>query len=169
LLALLRLRLRRLSGEDMREFNTRGAAARGRLLRAAGAAGASPLSRLRLLALRAYFAAVDAARPALLASLLGFKLLEWWFGTAEAALSPPPRIPTLPPPPPLQPAPGGVSLPADKRICPLCLRPRTNPALAPPSGVACCLPCLTTAVTATGRCPVTGERALRVHRLITGH
>ena len=100
---------------------------------------------------------MDAARPTLVASVLGFKALEWWFGTAEATLAPAQRLPVPPPPPPLPLAMGGVPLPEDARTCPLCLRPRTNPAVAAPSGIAFCYPCLRAALdTNAGRCPVTG-------------
>ena len=171
LLALLSLRLRRATAADARDFASRAATSRSRLLSpAASAAYPPPLRLLRGLALRGAWTVVDAARPALLASLLGFKLLEWWFGTAEQALAQPLRLPVPPPPPPLAVAPGGVSLPKDKRLCPLCLKKRTNPALSPPSGIAFCFPCIAASVEQTGRCPVTGVPLAKdqVRRLYPG-
>jgi peroxin-12 len=153
LLSALRLRLVRARPEDLVACTARVAAARGASLAAARAAR---LGLLRAALLRGWFSAVDAARPSLVAAVLAFKALEWWFGTAEAALAPAQRLPVPPPPPPLALAPGGVPLPADARTCPLCLRPRTNPALAAPSGIAFCYPCLRAALERTGCCPVTG-------------
>jgi peroxin-12 len=152
-LAAMRLRLLRARPDDLAACGARTATARAAALSRAQAAR---LGALRALALRTWFGAVDAARPGLVAAVLGFKVLEWWFGTAEAALAPAQRLPVPPPPPPPPLAPGGVPVPADARACPLCLKPRTNPALAAPSGFAFCYPCLRAALDSTGRCPVTG-------------
>jgi peroxin-12 len=152
-LAAMGVRLVRARAEDAAACAARTAAARAAALASARSAR---LGGLRALALHAWFGSVDAARPSLVAAVLGFKALEWWFGTAEAALAPAQRLPVPPPPPPLALAPGGVPLPADVRACPVCLRPRTNPAVAAPSGIAFCYPCLRAALDATGCCPVTG-------------
>ena len=153
LLALLRTRLMRARTEDVLACAARTAAAR-----QAAVAGARSrrLGTLRVLLLQSCFVVVDAARPSLVAAVLGFKVLEWWFGTAEAALAPSKRLPVPPPPPPLPLAPGGLPMPADVRACPICLRPRTNTAVAAPSGIAFCFPCLRSALDTTGLCPVTG-------------
>lgn len=105
--------------------------------------------------LRLWFSTVDAARPSLVVGVLGFKALEWWFSAGEAALTPSHRWPVPPPPPALQPLPGGVPLPSEPGVCPLCAKPRTNPAVAP-SGIAYCYPCLRSALQRQLRCPVTG-------------
>ena len=156
----------RVQGEHARQYDQRRIAGRSQAL---ATARLLPLASLRTLALRICFAAADAARPTLLSALLGFKLLEWWFGTAEAQLQLQGRLPAPPPPPSLPPAPEGVPLPKDRRLCPLCLRPRVNPAVAAPSGFAFCLSCLRTATDATGRCPVTSvpvmpDQVRRIYR-----
>ena len=154
LLALMRMRLVRARLEDVQACAARSAAAR----RAAiDAASSGRVGALRVMLLQSCFGVVDAARPGLVAAVLGFKVLEWWFSTAEAALAPSQRLPVPPPPPPLPLAPGGLPLPADVRACPICLRPRTNAAVAAPSGIAFCFPCLRTALDSNnGLCPVTG-------------
>ncbi len=154
-LSALHLRIARVRSEDLSAFASRASRARAAALLAARS---SPLGALRALALRCWFGAVDTARPALFASVLAFKLAEWWFNTAEAALTQAPRLPVPPPPPRLPIVPGGLPLPSDMRLCPVCLRQRTNPALAAPSGIAFCYPCLRNALERTGCCPVTGVR-----------
>ena len=83
------------------------------------------------------------------------QLLEWWYTSAEQKLSGQEAPP--PPPPPLGPLPSpqGVRLPEDPSTCPLCRRPRTNPAMIATSGYVFCYPCAFKFVEATGCCPVT--------------
>ena len=153
LLALLHTRLMRARMEDVHACAARTAAARQAAL---ATARSRRLGTLRVLLLQSCFGVVDAARPSLVAAVLGFKVLEWWFGTAEAALAPSKRLPVPPPPPPLPLTPGGLPMPADVRVCPICMRTRTNTAVAAPSGIAFCFPCLRSALDTTGLCPVTG-------------
>jgi peroxin-12 len=56
-----------------------------------------------------------------------------------------------------RPHPNGITLPADRNVCPICNRVRTNPALAP-SGFVFCYPCIHNAITNTGLCPVTHRK-----------
>ena len=147
------MRLVRARLEDVQACAARSANARRAAL---DAARSRRLGTLRVMLLQSCFGAVDAARPGLVAAVLSFKVLEWWFGTAEAALAPSHRLPVPPPPPPLPLAPGGLPLPADVRACPICLRARTNPAVAAPSGIAFCFPCLRAALDTSSTCPVTG-------------
>jgi peroxin-12 len=119
--------------------------------------------------LRTWFALVDMSRPGLFATVLGFKLAEWWFNTAQAVLQQGPKLAVPPPPPRLPIAEDGIPLPPDARMCPMCLRVRTNPAVAAPSGMVFCYPCIRDAVERTRRCPVTGVavQANQVRRLYT--
>lgn len=68
-----------------------------------------------------------------------------------------------------QPPGRAVKLPRDPRLCPLCRRPRENPAAAP-SGIVYCFSCLHEHSIATdgGDCPVTGTPCppSRIRRLI---
>ena len=164
MLSLLRLRMVRTGQDHVTAFTTRTSARRAAAVRMARS---RHLGAARALLLRTWFAAVDGTRPALLAAVLGFKLAEWWFGTAEAALQQEARLPVPPPPPRLPLAPNGLPLPPDTRQCPVCLRQRVNPAVAAPSGIVFCYPCIRDAVDRAGRCPVTGVKvqASQIRRL----
>lgn len=61
---------------------------------------------------------------------------------------------------------GGLPLPLDPTVCPLCSHTRVNPAVSP-SGVAFCYRCLVTHVRDYGNCPVTlqGCREEQIRRL----
>lgn len=147
-LRALRLALVRCQPGDADALGARGAKARAALLRGVPAGRAL---------LQLFFAAADAARPTLLAAVLAFKLAEWWFSAdTQKAMAPDTKLPVPPPPPPLPLAFGGVPLPLNKRLCPLCNKTRKNAALCAPSGLAFCYPCIFGALQATGRCPVTG-------------
>ena len=94
------------------------------------------------------------------------QLLEWWYGSAEQKLGEQKALPPPPPPPPLPlvpPAAGGLALPADPALCPLCRRRRTNPALVATSGHVFCYPCIHREVSERGRCPVTHAPARLDH------
>lgn len=86
------------------------------------------------------------------------QLLEWWYTSAEQRLGDPKALPPPPPPPALPAvgvAAGGVALPDDVALCPLCGRRRTNPAMLATSGYVFCYPCIHREVEERGRCPVT--------------
>ena len=115
---------------------------------------------LRVAALKTSWAVSDHSRSALILAVFGFKLLEWWYLSGEHRLGGGDRKALPPPPPPPAPLPagaaaGGVPLPRDRALCPLCLRRRTNPALATCSGYVFCYPCLHAYVLDEGCCPVT--------------
>jgi peroxin-12 len=115
-------------------------------------AGAGALARASA---RFRWAVADHARSALILAVFGFKALEWWYASGEAALGGRKPLPPPPPPPPPLPHSLGVAVPEDPGLCPLCVQPRTNPALAVASGHVFCYPCLTAHVRAHGCCPVT--------------
>lgn len=94
------------------------------------------------------------------------QLLEWWYSSAEQRLGEQKALPPPPPPPPLPPVPpsaGGLALPADAALCPLCCRRRTNPTLVATSGYVFCYPCIHREVAEQGRCPVTHTPARLEH------
>ena len=145
--ALLRQAVVRVSGPELADADARTWAARRATLKTRG-----PLGRATA---RAAWAASDHGRSALILAVFGFKALEWWYTTGETALGGRKPLPPPPPPPPPPPARGGVPLPADPALCPLCVTPTTNPAMAVPSGYVFCYPCLYGHVSTHGACPVT--------------
>ncbi|KAI9010114.1 Pex12 amino terminal region-domain-containing protein [Hyaloraphidium curvatum] len=89
-------------------------------------------------------------------ALLSLRFLEWWYQSQFSKRgSGVGKLPVPPPPEPVEPDPSLTPLPADPLTCPICLQPRTNPAVLP-SGYTFCYPCAFKAVDADGRCPVTG-------------
>ena len=145
--ALLRQAVVRVSGPELADADARTWAARRATLTSRG-----PLGRATA---RAAWAASDHGRSALILAVFGFKALEWWYTTGETALGGRKPLPPPPPPPAPPPARGGVPLPADPSLCPLCATPTTNPAMAVPSGYVFCYPCLYGHVSTHGACPVT--------------
>ncbi|RMZ52683.1 hypothetical protein APUTEX25_000802 [Auxenochlorella protothecoides] len=85
------------------------------------------------------------------------RLLEWWYTSGEQALGERAALTPPPPPPPLAPAEGGIQLPDDAALCPLCRSERKNPALLAPTGYAFCYTCVHRHVSEAGACPVTLE------------
>ena len=83
------------------------------------------------------------------------QLLEWWYLSGSEKLASQKQLPPPAPPAPIAPSPSGVALPSDKSLCPLCLRARTNPAMATVSGFVFCYPCLFNHLTQAPCCPVT--------------
>eukprot|EP00160_Parvularia_atlantis_P018449 Unigene6835_Nuclearia_a/m.20948 Unigene6835_Nuclearia_a/g.20948 ORF Unigene6835_Nuclearia_a/g.20948 Unigene6835_Nuclearia_a/m.20948 type:complete len:117 (-) Unigene6835_Nuclearia_a:63-413(-) len=90
-------------------------------------------------------------------SIFFFKFLQWWYASGYAKSNLAPSLPIPPAPAPLAPAAGGVGLPEDRTLCPLCRKPRTN-ATVIPSGYVFCFPCIFAHVEQHGVCPVTLER-----------
>eukprot|EP01104_Vermistella_antarctica_P009984 TRINITY_DN2632_c0_g1_i2.p1 TRINITY_DN2632_c0_g1~~TRINITY_DN2632_c0_g1_i2.p1 ORF type:complete len:433 (-),score=60.75 TRINITY_DN2632_c0_g1_i2:83-1381(-) len=86
-------------------------------------------------------------------SVFFFKFIEWWYSN-ENSLAPDVDTPIPPPPKPPRVATGGLPLPKDKSLCPLCREPRTNPALSS-SGFVFCYPCIFKYVETYRTCPVT--------------
>ncbi|KAJ1983464.1 ubiquitin-protein ligase peroxin 12 [Dimargaris verticillata] len=86
-------------------------------------------------------------------SVFFFRFLEWWYSSDFYKASQ--NIPIPPPPPSLAPHPNGIAVPKEPQLCPLCQQPRTNPAILPDSGYACCYPCLHQYVSDHQLCPIT--------------
>ncbi|KDD72178.1 hypothetical protein H632_c3745p0, partial [Helicosporidium sp. ATCC 50920] len=112
------------------------------------------LGGLRAVLLRLAHLVGDHSRTSLVAAVFAFKLLEWWYGSGERALSDRGPKPVPPPPPALVPAKGGLPVPEDPALCALCRKPRTNPTLLATSGYVFCYACIHDAIR-DRRCPVT--------------
>lgn len=90
--------------------------------------------------------------------VLVVQVLEWWFTEGEEELAEAQR--RVPPPPPAYPPhPGGVDLPDNPSVCPLCHGKRIAPAQLAASGYVFCYKCIFDAVAQGGCCPVTRIRA----------
>ena len=107
-------------------------------------------------------------------TVYALQFLQWWYQREH--LLQPLRPHKAPPPPPqrfpypeslpttsARGAPKVVVLPEDRTICPLCHRPRQNPAMSC-GGYAFCYTCLVPHVQEFGHCPVTGQR-MRVEEI----
>lgn len=106
-------------------------------------------------ALKTIYNTLDFAQTGLIASVFLFKMMEWWYQSAEERVTAPTVYPAPPPPPAPKAAEKGIPLPKDKRVCPLCMKKRTNPALVASSGFVFCYPCIFPYVSQYNRCPVT--------------
>ncbi|KAI5058088.1 hypothetical protein GOP47_0026892 [Adiantum capillus-veneris] len=106
-------------------------------------------------ALKTLYNTLDFAQTGLIASVFLFKMMEWWYQSAEERVTAPTMYPAPPPPPAPKVAEKGIPLPKDKRVCPLCMKKRTNPALVASSGFVFCYPCIFSYVSQYNRCPVT--------------
>ncbi|XP_031502804.1 peroxisome biogenesis protein 12 isoform X2 [Nymphaea colorata] len=83
------------------------------------------------------------------------KMMEWWYQSAEERMSAPTVYPPPPPPPPPKVAEGGISLPPDRSLCPLCTQKRANPSVVSVSGFVFCYACIFKYVSQYKRCPIT--------------
>ncbi|KAJ7513720.1 hypothetical protein O6H91_23G011900 [Diphasiastrum complanatum] len=106
-------------------------------------------------ALRSMYAVLDYAQTGLIAAVFLFKMVEWWYQSAEERVTSQTVYPPPPPPPAPKVADGGIPLPIDIRFCPLCAQTRTNPAMVSTSGYVFCYPCIFNYISQYGRCPVT--------------
>ena len=95
---------------------------------------------------------VDYSHLVLLGAFCAFKVLEWWYSVEHRM--PTQSLPIPPPPEPPRCADGGVSIPSDVSLCPICRQKRSNPA-ASSSGFVFCYPCIFNYVQQHTRCPVT--------------
>ncbi|KAJ2782576.1 ubiquitin-protein ligase peroxin 12 [Coemansia javaensis] len=151
-LHLLGLQVRRMSADDYRALDARGPAASGLEAPPNG----SPLRAARNLVARLLAGGLDLLRVALPLSIFFYRFLEWWYRSDfHRRLQ---QAPIPPPPMPLRPHPDGLAVPDDQARCPICEKPRTNPAMAP-SGYVFCYPCIHGCLAETGACPVTLTRA----------
>ncbi|KAF3544020.1 hypothetical protein DY000_02003591 [Brassica cretica] len=105
------------------------------------------------------YAVLDYAQTGLIAAVFIFKMMEWWYQSAEERLTAPTVYPPPPPPPAPKVAKEGIPLPPDSSLCALCLQKRANPSVVTVSGFVFCYACVFKYVTKYKRCPVTLIRA----------
>lgn len=143
--------------------------------------GASRLRIARHMILSLLSKGFDYLKHALPMAIFFFKFLEWWYaseyhsrGDTKPIPPPPEDIPVRADVSALaggcdfvctypdervfsflaQPNPAGLPVPSDPTVCPICLKPRTNPTTIP-SGFVFCYPCIFNYVDEAARCPVT--------------
>eukprot|EP00892_Ulva_mutabilis_P001024 jgi/Ulvmu1/10922/UM007_0101.1 len=123
-----------------------------------GVSDRAPAALAAAALLRGIHAVGNNAKTSLLATLILFKVLEWWFTAGEERVAEARRA--VPPPPPAYPPhAAGVPLIADASVCPVCHRKRVAPAQLATSGYVFCYKCAYSAVAAHGCCPVTHIRS----------
>eukprot|EP00899_Mesostigma_viride_P023045 jgi/Mesvir1/3925/Mv19865-RA.1 len=150
---LLQLSVVRASAAELAAKGNKKATAKGAAL--ARVRGPYVLQLLKRAWVHLRYSGADFALSSLVVSIFAFKVLEWWYMTAESRIFVPQRLPPPPPPPAPKPARGGVPLPSSSQLCPLCGGERTNPALVAVSGYAFCYRCIFRYIQQYGRCPVT--------------
>ncbi|KAJ0394134.1 hypothetical protein P43SY_000054 [Pythium insidiosum] len=124
--------------------------------------GPGALLAVRRALRRTAWAVYDHSSVLLVLGLASYKFLEWMYSDDGVATKVRLTGTDAPiPPPPLPPSAAGNAAvllsTLDAATCPLCQRPRVNPA-ASVAGIVCCYPCLYRHVEAHGACPVTGMR-----------
>ncbi|WZY96407.1 hypothetical protein YC2023_068736 [Brassica napus] len=101
------------------------------------------------------YAVLDYAQTGLIAAVFIFKMMEWWYQSAEERLTAPTVYPPPLPPPSPKVAKEGIPLPPDRTICALCSQKRANPSVVTVSGFVFCYSCVFKYVSQYKRCPVT--------------
>ncbi|KAF8065928.1 PEX12 [Scenedesmus sp. PABB004] len=162
-LRLLGQRLVRLSGHELADLERKKQAQRQAALARAAARPSRAAAAAHHWWLRGSAAVSDHLRSALILAVFGFKILEWWYTSAEDRLASAAALPPPPAPPAPKPHPRGVGLPADPADCPLCRQRRVNPALLAVSGYVFCYPCVFRHVSEAHACPVTRAPAALDH------
>ncbi|MQL79926.1 hypothetical protein Taro_012373 [Colocasia esculenta] len=113
------------------------------------------LKAVQRLLLGCIYTTLDYAQTGLIAAVFFFKMMEWWYQSAEERMSAPTVFPPPPPPPRPKVAEGGIPLPPDRALCPLCSDKRVNPSVVAVSGFVFCYPCIFKYISQYKRCPVT--------------
>jgi len=152
LLHVLGLRVARVSAEDAAALR------RSRDARRHAQLGESTPLQRAYLACR-YFLS-DHATSFVIIFVFGFKIVEWWYTSAEETLlrASQGRSAVPPPPPGMAPSKGGMcTLPKDRRVCPLCRRRMVNATMVSPTGYVYCYACIFKHVEKESSCPVTGK------------
>ncbi|KAH0927898.1 hypothetical protein HID58_020154 [Brassica napus] len=101
------------------------------------------------------YAVLDYAQTGLIAAVFIFKMMEWWYQSAEERLTAPTVYPPPPPPPSPKVAKEGIPLPPDRTLCALCSQKRANLSVVTVSGFVFCYSCVFKYVSQYKRCPVT--------------
>ncbi|KAJ2808082.1 ubiquitin-protein ligase peroxin 12 [Coemansia helicoidea] len=146
-LHILGLQVRRLSAADYRAMDARGPTTSS----LAAPPNGTALRATRNLVARLLAGGLDALKALLPLSIFFYRFLEWWYRSDFHRKIQ--QAPVPPPPMPPRPHPDGLAVPEDQSLCPICEKPRTNPAMAP-SGYVFCYPCIHRHVAGAGTCPV---------------
>lgn len=154
-LHLLRQNIVRVSGQEMVEVQRQKQQRRQQQVESARRSSSVIWRLLSQGWLKCAYAFADHTRNALILSVFAFKLLEWWYTSAEEKLGAQQALPPPPPPPSLKPSPDGLQLLEDTTHCPICRKRRTNPAMVSVSGYVFCYPCIFSSIDQHGCCPVT--------------
>ncbi|EFC47216.1 predicted protein [Naegleria gruberi] len=96
----------------------------------------------------------DYSTHLLLAIAFLFKFFEWYFNNESSLLT---KGNIIIPPPPSQPerTPGGLEIPTNPRLCPLCKKERRNATLLTVSGFVFCYKCIQNHLISHSTCPIT--------------
>lgn len=151
LLWLARVRLARLSAQDIRDMELREENEQGPM-------GESPLHRTWHLLSQATRGLAVSLSTTLSLGVFFLQFLEWWYSTDnQSTVKTLTALPAPPPPLHLQP-PSQSAAESDLYLqtCPLCRRFRTNATVLSTSGFVFCYRCVYTYVKTHRRCPVTG-------------
>jgi peroxin-12 len=120
----------------------------------AGSGSSSWINSMRRFVGNVEYFMADYAKSFILAGLLSFKILEWWYSHANTSRVQK-QLPNPPAPKPLDSLTiSRLNMSHDKSLCGLCHQKRTNPAITL-TGYAFCYPCLFNYVQTHGRCPIT--------------
>lgn len=151
LLWLARVRLARLSAQDIRDMELRAKNEH-------GPTGQSLMHRTWHLLSQAAGQLAVSLSTTLSVGVFFLQFLEWWYSSDNRSTVK--TLTALPaPPPPLHLQPSNQSAAESERYlrtCPLCQRPRTNATVLSTSGFVFCYRCVYTYVKTHRRCPVTG-------------
>lgn len=119
----------------------------------------SVLAHIKTRYLQTRYYVNDHATTGLVLLVFGFKLVEWWYTSAQERMhgSMGTKNMPIPPPPPQIPPQGGMyTLPKETHICAICRKTRVNPTMVSKTGYVFCYPCVFRHVQEHGSCPVTG-------------
>jgi len=101
--------------------------------------------------IRVTYSIADYAKYILPLSIFFFRFFEWWYAENRIQTR---SLPIPPPPDPPSRAVGGIAIPVNKNICPICNNIRTNTTMTT-SGYVFCYPCIKNYVDVHARCPIT--------------
>eukprot|EP00252_Welwitschia_mirabilis_P020611 TRINITY_DN5085_c0_g1_i1.p1 TRINITY_DN5085_c0_g1~~TRINITY_DN5085_c0_g1_i1.p1 ORF type:complete len:272 (+),score=34.72 TRINITY_DN5085_c0_g1_i1:392-1207(+) len=152
-LHLMRVQVSRATGQELMDIASRNA--RNRTREYERLRGPPWFKTCQRVLLGSLYTTLDYAQNGLIAAVFLFKMMEWWYQSAEERITSPAVYPPPPPPPQPKVAETGIPLPRDRTVCPLCSQKRTNPAAISVSGFVFCYPCIYKYVSQYKRCPIT--------------
>ena len=111
--------------------------------------------------LRTRFVLADYSKISVVAFVLIYKVLEWWYTKAEDAVKIAGKAIPAPPAPAQHKE--GLKLPASPVHCPICRKRRRNPAVLTVTGYVFCYSCILPYVREHRQCPITLTLASESH------